>query len=209
MEGKTVYRKNYIIAKRSLDIVCSLIGLTCSVLPMIIISGLIKIDSKGPVIYCHKRIGKNGKTLYIPKFRTMYVNADEMISNFTSEQKKEWNENFKLDNDPRVTKIGKFLRKSSLDELPQFVSILKGDLSLVGPRPITEEELKKYGETKDEFLSVLPGLTGYWQAYARSDCSYEQRIEMELSYVKNANFWWDIRIIFATIMAVIKGRGAK
>ena len=105
--------------------------------------------------------------------------------------------------------IGNFLRKSSLDELPQLFNILKGELSVVGPRPIVDEELEKYGENKEKFLSVIPGLTGYWQAYARSNCTYEQRIEMELCYVENANFWWDIKIMFATVGSVLSGRGAK
>ena len=102
----------------------------------------------------------------------------------------------------------KFLRKSSLDELPQLINILKGELSIVGPRPIVTEELEKYGENKEEFLSVTPGLTGYWQAYARSSCTYEERMEMELFYVRNANFWWDIKIMFATVGSVLRGKGA-
>jgi lipopolysaccharide/colanic/teichoic acid biosynthesis glycosyltransferase len=194
--------------KRLLDIVLSIIGLIICALPMAIIALLIRAGSPGGAIYVHNRIGKNGKTIPLLKFRTMYNSADEMLNSFTSEQKAEWQENFKLDNDPRVTKIGKFLRRSSLDELPQLVNILKGDLSIVGPRPIVTEELEKYGDNKEAFLSVPPGLTGYWQAYARSTCTYEQRMEMELYYVENANFWWDIKIIFATVGAVLRGRGA-
>ena len=138
----------------------------------------------------------------------MYINADKMIENFTPEQKAEWEENFKLENDPRITKLGKFLRKSSLDELPQLINILKGELSLVGPRPVVVKELEKYGLRKNQFLSVTPGLTGYWQAYARSSCTYEKRMEMELEYVEKASLWWDTKIIFATVGSVLRGRGA-
>lgn len=202
-------RRGYLICKRSLDIVLSLVGLVISILPMAIISLLIRVESPGPAIYLHHRIGKDGKPLPLLKFRSMYVNADEMIKDFTPEQKAEWEANFKLDHDPRITRIGKFLRRSSLDELPQLVNILKGDLSIVGPRPVVDEELERYGDNKEKFLSVTPGLTGFWQAYARSTCTYEQRMKMELYYVENANFWWDIRIIFATVGAVLRGHGAK
>jgi lipopolysaccharide/colanic/teichoic acid biosynthesis glycosyltransferase len=138
----------------------------------------------------------------------MYYVTDE-FELFTSEQKAEYELNYKLDDDPRVTKIGGFLRKTSLDELPQFLNVLRGDLSLVGPRPVVLSELERYGENKEKFLSVTPGLTGYWQAYARSNCSYEERMQMELYYIDNANFWWDIKIAFVTIAAVLCRRGAK
>lgn len=201
--------KGYRFAKRTLDILLSLIGLILCFLPMLLIALLIRLESPGPAIYLHHRVGKNGKPLPLVKFRSMYRNADDMIANFTPEQKAEWEANFKLDYDPRITKIGHFLRRTSLDELPQLLNIFRGELSLVGPRPIVEKELEKYGDQKDKFLSVTPGLTGYWQAYARSSCTYEERIEMELHYVDNAHFWWDIKILFATIGAVLRGRGAK
>ena len=170
---------------------------------------LIVIDSPGAPIYIHRRIGKNGKPLPLIKFRTMYRNADDMMAKFTSEQMAEWQENFKVECDPRITKIGRFLRRSSLDELPQILNILKGELSIVGPRPVVAEELERYGTNKEKFLSVTPGLTGYWQAYARSNCTYEQRMKMELYYVENANFWWDIKIMFATVGSVLRRHGAK
>ena len=139
----------------------------------------------------------------------MFQNADQMIDSFTPEEKAEWEANFKLANDPRITKVGRFLRRSSLDELPQLINVLKGELSIVGPRPVVEEELEKYGDQRAKFLSVPPGLTGYWQAYARSTCTYEERVKMELYYVDNANFWWDIKIMFATVGAVLRGKGAR
>lgn len=197
------------MCKRMLDIVLSLMGLAVMCLPMVIIGLLIKLESPGPAIFVHHRFGKDGKELPLLKFRTMHMNAEQMIEAFTPEQMQEWKQNFKLDNDPRITRIGSFLRRSSLDELPQLINILKGDLSIVGPRPVVEEELERYRDQKAKFLSVMPGLTGYWQAYARSSCTYEQRMEMELYYVDHANFWWDIKIMFATVGAVLRGRGAK
>jgi len=202
-------RKSYLVAKRMLDIVISVVGLIIMCVPMIVIAVLIKLETPGPAIYIHNRIGKNGKELPLLKFRSMFINADDLIDSFTPEQKAEWKKYFKLKKDPRITRIGDFLRKSSLDELPQLINVLKGELSIVGPRPIVTEELERYGEEKSKFLSVTPGLTGYWQAYARSTCSYEERMEMELYYVDNASFWWDIKIIFATFLGVIRGRGAR
>lgn len=205
-------RKNqnrYRIIKRVLDITFSAIAIVVFSIPMMLIMIIIMLDSPGPAIYIHNRIGKNGKPLPLIKFRSMHVNAESMIADFTPEQKEEWEKNYKLDDDPRSTRIGRFLRRSSIDELPQLINILKGDLSLVGPRPVTAEELEKYGDNKAKFLSVTPGLTGYWQAYARSTCSYEERMKMELFYVENANLLWDIKIMFATVGAVLRGHGAK
>ncbi len=132
----------------------------------------------------------------------------EMIKDFTPEQMLEWKTNYKLKDDPRVTKVGNILRKTSLDELPQLVNIIKGELSIVGPRPVVDEELEKYGENKNKFLSVTPGLTGYWQANGRSETTYEQRMQMELYYVDNMNFKLDLQIFIKTFSAVIKKEGA-
>ncbi len=198
----------YTSVKRILDVIISTIGLVLLSPIFLLIAAIIKTDSKGPVIYAHKRIGKDGKEIKIYKFRTMYENADEMIKEFTEEQMKEWKENFKLKDDPRITKVGKFLRKTSLDELPQIVNIIKGELSIVGPRPVIDEELEKYGENKAKFLSVTPGLTGFWQANGRSDTTYEQRMQMELYYVDNYNFKLDFQIFIKTFSAVIKKEGA-
>ena len=136
-------------------------------------------------------------------------NADEQICCFSAAQMKEWENNFKLENDPRITAVGRFLRRSSLDELPQLVNIIRGEMSLVGPRPVIAVELEKYGENKPKFLSVTPGLTGYWQAYARSDCDYDRRMQMELEYVDHANFLWDIQSLMATCKTVLRGKGAR
>ena len=204
-----INKKAYLFAKRFFDVIFSVAALVLLAVPMALIILLIKIESPGPAIFVHNRFGKNGRPLPLLKFRSMHLNAEQMIEMFTPEQKEEWEQNFKLEDDPRITKIGSFLRRTSLDELPQFVNILKGELSLVGPRPIVEEELERYGSEKEKFLSVTPGLTGYWQAYARSSCTYEQRMEMELYYVDHANFWWDIKIMLATVGAVLSRRGAK
>ena len=202
-------KKTYWLLKRVFDVLFSAAALILLALPMALITVLIKLESPGPAIFVHNRFGKNGRPLPLLKFRSMHLNAEQMIELFTPEQKEEWEQNFKLENDPRITRIGSFLRRTSLDELPQFINILKGDLSVVGPRPIVEDELARYGSEKDKFLSVTPGLTGYWQAYARSSCTYEQRMEMELYYVDHANFWWDIKIMLATVGAVLSRRGAK
>lgn len=201
--------KAYDILKRFIDIIIGTIGLIICIPIFIIIGIAIKIDSKGPVFFKHKRIGKHGKKLEIYKFRTMIENAEEAMKNFTEEQKKEFAENFKLENDPRVTRVGKILRKTSLDELPQIINILKGEMSIIGPRPVVRSELEKYGSNQDKFLSVAPGLTGYWAANGRSDVSYEERMALELYYVNNRSLFLDMKIFFKTIGSVLKGRGAR
>lgn len=201
--------KTYDFVKRIIDIIISGIGLIICLPIFIIIAIIIKIDSKGPVFFKHKRIGKHGKKLEIYKFRTMIENAEEAMKYFTEEQKKEFKENFKLENDPRVTRVGKILRKTSLDELPQIINILKGEMSIIGPRPIVKNELEKYGKNQERFLSVAPGLTGYWAANGRSDVSYEERMALELYYVDNRSLLLDLKIFLKTIGSVLRGRGAK
>lgn len=201
-------KKVYKVIKRTIDIVLSFLGLIILSPIFLIIAIAIKVDSKGPVFFAHSRLGKNGKQIKIYKFRTMCDHAEDMIKDFNEEQKREFKENYKLTNDPRITKVGGFLRKTSLDELPQMLNILKGDLSIIGPRPIIEEEIEKYGPNKAKFLSVKPGLTGYWQANGRSNTSYEDRIKMELYYVDNMSLWLDIKLFFKTILVVIKKDGA-
>ena len=206
--AKKASKINYMSVKRVFDLVISTIGLIILSPIFLILAIIVKLDSKGPVFFAHTRYGKNGKKFKMYKFRTMYENAQDMIKDFTPEQMKEWKENFKLQDDPRITKVGKFLRKTSLDELPQIVNIMKGDLSIIGPRPVIEEELEKYGESKEKFLSVTPGLTGYWQANGRSSTTYEQRMEMELYYIDHISPKLDFKIFFKTIESVIKKEGA-
>lgn len=198
----------YDFFKRIFDIVCSLVALIILSPVFLIMAILVKTTSEGPAFFAHKRVGKNGKEIKIYKFRSMVTNAEELIKQFTPEQKAEYEKNFKLENDPRITKVGKFMRKTSLDELPQLLNILKGDISIVGPRPVTEVETKIYGNYRDMLLSVKPGLTGFWAANGRSDTTYTRRRAMEIYYVKNRSLWLDIKIIFKTFASVFKGEGA-
>ena len=201
----------YSIVKRIFDIIVS--GLSIIILlPVFILIGIIiKIDSKGPIFYKHKRIGKNGEYIYLYKFRSMYTDSKERLEELLKDPKirKEWEENYKLENDPRITKVGDFLRKTSLDELPQLLNILNGDMSIVGPRPVIDSEIEKYGDLKDYFLSVTPGLTGWWACNGRSCTSYDERKRLELYYVDNRSFLLDIKIIFKTFLSVLKRDGAK
>lgn len=204
-EEKIVYK----ILKRTIDIIGSLLGLIILSPIFLILSIVVKADSPGPIFFAHKRLGYNGNLIRIYKFRTMVINAEELLNNLSPEQKEEFAKNFKLESDPRITKVGNFLRKSSLDELPQLLNILKGELSIVGPRPIVEKELKNYGIYGEKLLSVKPGLTGNWQANGRSDTTYEERVEMDMQYIDNRSIFLDIKIIFKTFSAVIKKQGAR
>lgn len=201
-------KKVYLTFKRTSDVVISTIAIV-ALMPLILLIGiLIKIDSKGSVFYKQKRIGKNGKYFMIYKFRTMVSDANNINKYFSKDQIKEFNKNFKLENDPRITKIGKFLRKTSLDELPQLINIIKGDLSIIGPRPVVDNEIDKYGIYKDKFLSVTPGLTENWAANGRSCTSYDERIKLELDYIDNISLKMDMQVFFKTIITVLKREGA-
>ncbi len=202
-------RKVYNLVKRIFDIVMALFALLILLPVFIIIAILIKSDDGGPIFYKHKRVGKNGKSIYVYKFRSMAVNADEIFSHFTEEQIKEFEKYYKLENDPRITRIGDFLRKTSLDELPQFLNILKGDMSFVGPRPVVEKELNKFGNGQDLLLSVKPGLTGLWACSGRSDTTYEERVKKELYYAENYSMKLDLLCFFKTCLSVVKGTGAR
>lgn len=198
----------YKIVKRCFDFILSLLLSIITFPFFLIIAILIKFDSKGPVFFIHNRVGKNGKRLPLLKFRTMVDGAEDMIKDFSPEQKKEWEENYKLEHDPRITKVGRFLRKTSIDELPQLYNILVGQLSFVGPRPVTTDELEKYGDNKSKVLSVVPGLTGWWACNGRSNVSYEERMQLELYYVDHASIGLDIKIMFKTIGVVFTHEGA-
>ena len=200
--------KVYLGIKRAIDIVGALIGLILLSPIFLIVAIAIKLDSKGPIIFGHTRKGISGRDIKVYKFRTMYQNSQEIFDNFTEEQKKEFYKNFKLENDPRITKIGDFLRRTSIDELPQLINILNGTMSIVGPRPIVEKEIILYDKYAPKLFSVVPGLTGYWQANGRSDTTYEERIKMDMYYIDNRSLWLDLKIIFKTFASVIKGEGA-
>ena len=198
----------YRLIKRIFDFILSLIGIAIMSPLFLIISIMIKFDTKGPVFFKQRRIGLNGKPLYIYKFRTMVTNAEDLIASFTPEQKKEWEESYKLKDDPRITRVGKILRKTSLDELPQLINIIKGEMSIIGPRPVVEEELSWYGNDVDLVLSVKPGLTGWWAVNGRSEVPYPKRCDLELYYVKNASLALDVRILLGTLKVVFSQRGA-
>lgn len=203
--------KGNLVLKRLLDIFIILICMPFILPLMIILSLLVKLTSKGPVFYGHKRVGKNGKVIKCWKFRSMCINSQEILEQILATdpvRRAEWEKDRKFIDDPRVTKFGKFLRKTSLDELPQLFNILFGDMSLVGPRPVTEPELAKYGKYKDYVLSVVPGLTGMWQVSGRSDTGYEERISFDTYYIQNWSIWLDIWILIKTVWVVLKGKGA-
>ena len=207
--GHTIEQKPvYDFFKRIFDIICSSLALIILSPVFLILAITIKATSKGPVFFAHKRVGKDGKTLNIYKFTSMVTNAEELIEQFTPEQKAEYEKNFKLENDPRITKVGKFIRRTSLDELPQLFNILKGDLSVVGPRPVMEVETEIYGNYRSMLLSVKPGLTGFWAANGRSCTTYTRRRALEICYVKNRSVCFDLKIILKTITSVFKGEGA-
>ncbi|MBF8984604.1 sugar transferase [Lutibacter sp. B2] len=199
----------YLVSKRLIDIIGSLIGLIALSPLFLIISIRIKLeDPKGAVFFGHKRVGENGEMFKCWKFTSMIHNAEEIMKNFTTEQKKEFAENFKLKDDPRITKIGNLLRKTSLDEFPQLWNILKGEMTLVGPRPIVTAELEKYGKYEENLKSVKPGLTGMWQVNGRSDTTYEERVMMDMQYISKRTLFLDVYLIFRTIVKVIKKEGA-
>lgn len=201
----------YLCLKRVMDLSGAIVGLIIFSPIFLLISILYMTgDNKGPVFFKQIRMGKNGKEFHIYKFRSMIVNAEEKLISNEVLYKKYIDNNYKLEpsEDPRITKVGQFLRKTSLDELPQFLNVLKGDMSLVGPRPVVQEELIEYGKRKDEFLSVKPGLTGYWQVSGRSDVGYPERVELELHYIYNCSILFDMKIIFLTMVHVIMRKGA-
>lgn len=200
-------KRAYEAIKRVFDIIGSGLGMIVLIPVFLVISILIKAERSGKhVFYKQRRIGKGGKEIYIFKFRSMVDNADQVEKWLNKKQLKQYYREYKVDNDPRVTKIGKFLRRTGLDELPQILNIFRGELSIVGPRPIQEKELAFYGSDKDLLLSIRPGLTGYWQVYCCDGITYSggKRQKMELDYVRGCNLWWDIKLIFATFGALLK-----
>ena len=169
------------------------------------------IDNKGRIIFAHRRVGKGGKLFPCYKFQSMVPDAQKRLEEYLAENpeaRKEWEESFKLTNDPRVTKLGAFLRKTSLDELPQLWNVLMGDMSLVGPRPIVTKEIERYGDYIREYYMVPPGITGMWQVNGRSDTTYEERVAMDTWYVRNWSIWIDLVYLFKTVKTVFTGKGA-
>lgn len=201
----------YLGIKRIIDILCGLLGLIL-LIPITLIVKLTYLltGDTAKIFYRQKRVGQNGKIIKIWKFRSMVPNADEILKEMLKEEqwKKQWDENQKFDNDPRITKAGKILRKTSIDELPQLLNVLKGDMSLVGPRPLVIGELEEHGGLK-LYQKVKPGITGWWGCNGRSNIDYRERLELEYYYVKNCSLYLDVLCIFRTALAVIKKDGAQ
>lgn len=197
--------------KYSLDMVLCLFGAICLLPIFIILVLIIYIDSPGPVIFAHRRVGVNGKSFNCLKFRTMVTDSQKRLEDYLAanpEAKAEWMRDFKLKDDPRITRVGKFLRKTSLDELPQIFNILRGEMSIVGPRPIVSQEVEKYGEYINDYYMVRPGLTGYWQVNGRNNVDYEDRVKMDSWYVRNWSVWLDLTLLVKTVGVVLKREGA-
>ena len=202
----------YLFVKRAFDLFTSGLFLLVFCWLYAILALCVKCSDGGPVFYRHKRVGKGGKTIYIAKFRSMKKNADELEKMLTPEQLEQYRREYKIDNDPRITRFGNFLRKTSLDELPNIWAIFVGRISVVGPRPLMREEVEeKYGADGDKLLSVKPGMIGWWAANGRSNTTYEsgERQKMELYYVDHCSLGLDIKIFFKTIFKVLKRDGAK
>lgn len=198
--------------KRLFDITFSFLVLTVGSPLFILVALLVKFSSKGHTVYSHERIGRGGKPFRCYKFRTMHADADQKLLDLLKNDETlrlEWETTRKLRCDPRVTPIGNFLRKTSLDELPQFWNVLTGDLSVVGPRPVVKAEIEKfYGPKAHKILSIRPGLTGMWQVTGRNDTSYETRVKLDEAYVEKHSLWMDLKLIFLTIPSMLFSRGA-
>ena len=198
---------SYLIAKRIMDITLILLGLPLVLPIMVLCAILIKLeDPRGPVFFIQSRTGKGGRCFGMYKFRSMVYNAEELKQKYMHLNELQWPD-FKITNDPRVTRVGRILRKTSLDELPQLLNILKGDMSLVGPRP-TSFSVETYALWQTERLDVTPGLTGLWQIMGRASMEFEDRVYLDALYIENRSIWLDIQILLRTVVAVICGRGA-
>ena len=201
------------VLKRTGDIVFSLAVLSLGSPLFVLLALLVKVTSKGPVFYVQKRVGRGYSDFGCIKFRTMRRDADRILSAVLSaspDLQEEFRNDFKLRNDPRITRLGRFLRRSSLDELPQFVNVLRGEMSVVGPRPIVQQELPRYGQRMEKVLAVRPGLTGLWQVSGRNNLSYRKRVQLDLYYARYRSLKMDFRIILRTIRVVLdpRDRGA-
>ena len=200
------------VVKTAFDYILTLVGAVFISPLLVYIAYRIKKEDPGPVFFAHTRIGKDGKPFPCYKFRSMVVNSQEMLQKYLAENpaaREEWERDFKLKDDPRVTPIGKFLRSTSLDELPQIFNVLRGEMSLVGPRPVIQEELDKYyGETAKLYCTVKPGITGLWQVSGRSDIGYDERVVLDATYIRHRSMWGDVVILWKTIGVVLMKKGA-
>ncbi|MEK6282924.1 MAG: sugar transferase [Acidobacteriota bacterium] len=200
-------RSFYQVGKRGLDMSVAFILLLLASPVLLVIAVLVKVSSKGPVFFAHRRLGRDGKEFYCLKFRTMIANAEERLRR-DPQLRRRFEERFKLEDDPRITPLGALLRRTSLDELPQLFHVLRGEMSLVGPRPIVEDELGKYSIYANKLLSVKPGLSGLWQVCGRSDTTYPQRVMMDMHYIDHRCLRLDLRLLVLTASAVVRKSGA-
>ena len=199
------------IAKRIIDLTVALLMGAVALPWILLIAALIRLESRGPAFYCHDRIGRHETSFKVWKFRSMVMNADEVLRSYLArhpELADEWAQDHKLKNDPRITRVGRLLRKTSLDELPQLWNILRGQMSLVGPRPIVYAEVAKYAEAFSLYTQVLPGLTGLWQVSGRNDTTYAERVALDMYYVRNWSPWLDLYLLARTVKVVLAGKGA-
>src|ERR1700733_9500083 len=206
----SIRRPRAAAAKRLFDIVGAL-ALAVLFCPLLVVVCLALASDRGPILYSHSRTGRHGRTFGCLKFRTMVPNAEQVLRDLLQSDcalRLEWLRDHKLRNDPRVTTVGRFLRRTSLDELPQLWNVLKGDMSLVGPRPVVREEWARYGRRLDTYLSTKPGVTGLWQVMGRSDASYRRRVALDSFYVRNGSMLMDLLIVLRTVTVVLRGRGA-
>jgi lipopolysaccharide/colanic/teichoic acid biosynthesis glycosyltransferase len=198
-------------AVRILDIVIACAALVFLAPLLLLVAALVYIADPGPIFFAHRRLGQNGRSFPCLKFRTMVVDAEQRLAHLLStseEARAEWARDFKLRHDPRITPIGSFLRKSSIDELPQLINVLRGEMSIVGPRPIVEGEISRYGRYYVHYSAVKPGLTGLWQVSGRNDVSYRRRVALDVSYARNKCLGLDLRILVMTVPAVLMAKGS-
>lgn len=201
-------QKGYLFIKRFFDIVASFFALILLLPLFLVVAILIKLEeSRGPVFYSQIRVGRNGKKFRMYKFRSMCIDADQKLKDLLSKNEVE-GAMFKMKDDPRITKIGKWIRKTSVDELPQLWNVLLGDMSLVGPRPPLPREVAKYTDYDKQRLYVKPGCTGLWQVSGRNDVGFHEMVNLDITYIKTRNLWTDIKIMFRTILIMIHPNGA-
>lgn len=207
-ESSADYNLLYKVSKRALDVFASLLGLILLSPILFIVVVMIKLDSKGPVIFKQKRVGLNGKEFYMYKFRSMVVNAEELKEKLAAQNEMS-GPMFKMKEDPRVTRVGKFIRKTSLDELPQLINVIKGDMSLVGPRPSLPNEVKEFEPWMLKRLDVKPGLTCFWQVSGRNDIDFEDWMKLDIKYVNEKSFFLDIKLILKTVLVLFGDKHAS
>jgi len=199
--------QGYLIFQRVADVVLSVIFLSIALVPAIVIALLIKLESPGSILFRQRRVGRDGRTFWFYKFRSMVVNAEQLRARLTTLNDAS-GPLFKMKADPRITRVGRFIRKTSLDELPQLVNVLLGDMSLVGPRPALPAEVRQYDERQCARLAALPGITGLWQVSGRSDLPFDRSVELDLEFVSSQSCLMYIRVLIMTIPAVLLGKGA-